>query len=122
MAGGLHFMVEAQLHRHVGDLRSWVGRVRSARRAEDALRLAYYRPSSGALMASVRRLVLADEQRASAEVERLLRTRLEALSDVSECARCVQIAMRLIWAPAVASWAREMGVAMQADRRKAGRS
>lgn len=71
------FMLDQQRRRFESELTSWLTRVRSARRLEDAVRLGTQIPVPPALLRGVPALVSARKAQAKREVEAELSRRLE---------------------------------------------
>lgn len=72
------FMLDQMRRRFESDLSSWLMRVRSARRLEDAVRLGTQIPVPNSLLRGVPALVSARKAQAKREVEAELSRRLEA--------------------------------------------
>jgi len=77
MNSATELLIRQQIEKHKSDLRSWANQVRTARRLEDALRLACQRPAAPSLIRALTSLYSQARFMAEQEIERNLAARIE---------------------------------------------
>lgn len=87
-----NFLIQQAISRYERAMVSWTSQVLSARRAEDAFRLAANAPMPDALIRSMRSLTARVTGRERGRVERHLEALADAITDPAERARVMRLA------------------------------
>lgn len=74
-----NLLSDQQIRKYRSDLHSWVGRVRSARRFQDALRIAAQEPTLGSLARALSGTVSSEKSQARRNIEHILIEKFSSL-------------------------------------------